>query len=54
MTEEEQGSPVNSAGMGLIKVLSSPQALTALVMRGEFRWAVAEVGSQILINFFNQ
>lgn len=28
--------------MGFIKALSSPQALTAKVMTGEFRWAVAE------------
>lgn len=33
---------MSSAGMGFIKALSSPQALTAKVMTGEFRWAVAE------------
>lgn len=42
MSEEKRGSPVSSAGMGFIKVLSSPQALTAKIMTGEFRWAVAE------------
>lgn len=36
--EKKRGSPVSSAGMGFIKVLSSPQALTAKVMTGEFRW----------------
>ncbi len=33
---------MSSAGTGFIKALSSPQALTAKVMTGEFRWAVAE------------
>ncbi len=42
MSEEKSGSPVSSAGMGFIKALCSPQALTAEVMTGEFRWAVAE------------
>lgn len=38
----KRGRPVSSAGMGFIKALSSPQALTAKVMMAEFRWAVAE------------
>lgn len=42
MSEEKRGSPVSTAGTGFIKVLSSPQALTAKVMTGEFRRAVAE------------
>ena len=39
---KKRGSPVSSAGMGFIKVLSSQQAPTAKVMTGEFRWAEAE------------
>lgn len=33
---------MSSAWMGFIKALASPQALTAKVITGEFRWAVAE------------
>lgn len=54
MSEEKRGSPVSSAGMGFIKVLSSPQALTAKIMTGEFRWAVAEgktIIHQALLSF---
>ncbi|KAG8002880.1 Agrin [Nibea albiflora] len=54
MSEEKRGSPVSSAGMGFIKALPSPQALTAKVMTGEFRWAVAEgktIIHQTLLSF---